>query len=118
MRVAAAGTGKKAKAAVDIADVLLDAYRSAAAAPPPRCRLPVSLLAAIGQVESGSLVGRPLDAQHRTSVLGPVLDGSGFAAIPDTDQGRWDGDTRWDRAVGPDAVHPVHVAHLRGRRRR
>ena len=34
-------------------------------------------------------------------MLGPVLDGHGFAAVADTDHGRWDGDTRWDRAVGP-----------------
>jgi hypothetical protein len=86
---------------VDIADVLLDAYQAAVAGSPVACHLPVSLLAAIGQVESGSLAGRPIDAEHRTSVLGPVLDGNGFAAIPDTEQGRWDGDTRWDRAVGP-----------------
>src|SRR3954452_8840412 len=86
---------------VDIADVLLRAYRSAADGAPASCHVPVSLLAAIGQVESGSLVGRPLDAEHRTSVLGPVLNGNGFAAIPDTDHGKWDGNAVWDRAVGP-----------------
>ena len=85
----------------DIAGVLLKAYRSAVAGSPPGCHLPVSLLAAIGQVESGSLVGRPIDAEHRTSVVGPVLDGRRHAAIPDTDGGRLDGDTTWDRAVGP-----------------
>ncbi|MDX6299254.1 MAG: hypothetical protein QOF53_468, partial [Nocardioidaceae bacterium] len=84
-----------------IAHVLLDAYRSAVATAPQACNLPVSLLAAIGEVESGSLVGRSIDAHHRTFVLGPVLDGNGFAAIPDTDNGRLDGDTRWDRAMGP-----------------
>ncbi len=96
-------TGEVVHAAVkvDIADVLLEAYQAAAAGAPEGCHLPVSLLAAIGQVESGSLVGRPLDAEHRTSVLGPVLDGNGFAAISDTDHGRWDGDATWDRAVGP-----------------
>jgi len=31
-----------------------------------------------------------------------ALDGVGpVAAVPDTDGGRWDGDTTWDRAVGP-----------------
>jgi membrane-bound lytic murein transglycosylase B len=85
----------------DIAGVLLRAYRSAVAGSPPGCHLPVSLLAAIGQVETGSLVGRPIDARHRTSVLGPVLDGRRHAPIPDTDQGRLDGDPTWDRAVGP-----------------
>jgi hypothetical protein len=34
-------------------------------------------------------------------ILGPALDGNGFAAIPDTDGGRLDGDPVWDRAVGP-----------------
>ncbi|KIF03325.1 hypothetical protein PL81_24915, partial [Streptomyces sp. RSD-27] len=32
---------------------------------------------------------------------GPVLDGNGFADIPDTDGGAYDGDARHDRAVGP-----------------
>jgi membrane-bound lytic murein transglycosylase B len=91
-----------AVARVDIADVLLTAYRSAAASAPASCHLPVSLLAAIGQVESGSLADVPLDARHRASVLGPVLDGRhGFKAVKDTDGGRWDGNRRWDRAVGP-----------------
>ena len=83
--------------------VLWDAYRSAVASAPTSCRLPVQLLAAIGQVESGSLVGRSLDSRHRAvpAVLGPVLDGGSFAAIRDTDGGRYDGDTVWDRAVGP-----------------
>src|SRR3954451_1198938 len=102
VHIAAAGPHVNAPVRVDIADVLLDAYRNAARSMPTSCELPVSLLAAIGQVESGSLVGRPIDAKHRTSVLGPVLDGSGgFAAIPDTDGGRWDGNAQWDRAIGP-----------------
>jgi hypothetical protein len=86
---------------VEVPNVLLRAYRSAAAEVPAACHLPVSLLAAIGEVESGSLVGRQLDAEHRTSILGPVLDGKGFAAVADTDDGKLDGDTRWDRAMGP-----------------
>ena len=86
-----------------VPDVLLAAYRQAVAGAPSACHLPVSLLAAIGQVESGSLAGRSLDATHRAvpAVLGPVLDGAGTAAIPDTDGGRLDGSSRWDRAVGP-----------------
>jgi membrane-bound lytic murein transglycosylase B len=96
----ASGQGRRAR--VDIADVLLAAYRSAAGSAPASCHLPVSLLAAIGQVESGSLVGAALDARHRASILGPVLDGRhGFKAVADTDNGRWDGNRRWDRAVGP-----------------
>ena len=86
-----------------VPDVLLAAYHQAVAGAPPGCHLPVSLLAAIGQVESGSLAGRSLDAAHRAvpPVLGPVLDGVGTAAIRDTDGGRLDGNPRWDRAVGP-----------------
>ena len=86
-----------------VPDVLLAAYRQAVAGAPPACHLPVSLLAAIGQVESGSLAGRSLDAAHRSvpPVLGPVLDGVGTAAISDTDGGRLDGNSHWDRAVGP-----------------
>ena len=86
-----------------VPDVLLAAYRQAVAGAPSTCHLPVSLLAAIGQVESGSLAGRSLDANHRAvpPVLGPVLDGLGTAAISDTDRGRLDGNSRWDRAVGP-----------------
>ncbi|MGG7381593.1 lytic transglycosylase domain-containing protein, partial [Escherichia coli] len=34
-------------------------------------------------------------------ITGPPLDGNGVASIPDSDGGRWDGDTTWDRAVGP-----------------
>src|SRR4051794_11682739 len=101
IHIAASGPAVTRPVQVDVADVLLDAYRSAVGSAPATCRLPVSLLAAIGEVESGSLAGRPIDAQHRTSVLGPVLDGHGFAAIPDTDNGKWDGSARWDRAVGP-----------------
>jgi hypothetical protein len=86
-----------------VSSVLLAAYQSAVAAVPASCHLPMTLLAAIGQVESGSLAGRRLDADHRPvpAVLGPVLDGKGFAAIADTDAGVFDGDTKWDRAVGP-----------------
>jgi hypothetical protein len=88
------------------ARVLL-AYRVAAAdlrASDPACHLPWYLLAGIGQVESGQAYGGAVDRQGRTlnPILGPVLDGTGdFAAIPDTDNGRWDGDKTWDRAVGP-----------------
>ncbi|MEV5277210.1 lytic transglycosylase domain-containing protein [Streptomyces sp. NPDC052811] len=69
----------------------------------PRCHLPWQLLAAIGKVESGHAGGGRVDAHGRTlsPILGPVLNGSGFAAIADTDHGTLDGDTRYDRAVGP-----------------
>jgi Transglycosylase SLT domain len=88
------------------ARVLL-AYRRAAAEADrvdPICHLSWSLLAGIGQVESGHAYRGAVDPAGRTlnPILGPVLNGAGdVAAIADTDGGTWDGDTTWDRAVGP-----------------
>lgn len=69
----------------------------------PGCRLPWELLAAIGKVESGHAGGGRVDAHGttRTPILGPVLDGVSFALISDTDNGAYDGNTVYDRAVGP-----------------
>ncbi|MGY1452962.1 lytic murein transglycosylase [Streptomyces sp. SS8] len=69
----------------------------------PGCNLPWQLLAAIGKVESGQARGGAVDAQGTTHrpILGPALNGVGFAHISDTDGGAYDGDTRYDRAVGP-----------------
>ena len=91
------------RADLDRAGVLVAAYRSAAAAAPSSCNLPVALLAAIGQIESGSAGGRQIGADHvvRPGIFGPLLDGGPFAAIRDTDHGVLDGNTSWDRAVGP-----------------
>ena len=91
------------RADLDRAGVLADAYRSAAAAAPKSCNLPVALLAAIGQIESGSAGGREIGSDHlvRPGIFGPLLDGGPFAVIRDTDGGRHDGDSEWDRAVGP-----------------
>ncbi|UNO42670.1 lytic transglycosylase [Streptomyces sp. MST-110588] len=85
---------------------VLDAYKKAQArldASDPGCRLPWQLLAAIGKVESGQANGGAVDARGTTltPIRGPQLNGNGFALIPDTDQGRLDGDTTHDRAVGP-----------------
>jgi hypothetical protein len=94
----------RAGGAVHVRHVVVRAYTSAVSLAPGACGLEVSLLAAIGQVESGNLAGQRLDADHRPDppLLGPVLDGSnGLTAVPDTDGGQWDGDTTWDRAVGP-----------------
>ncbi|WP_405402739.1 lytic murein transglycosylase [Streptomyces sp. NBC_01104] len=67
------------------------------------CRLPWQLLAAIGKVESGQARGGRVDAQGTTfsPILGPALNGQGFALIKDTDNGVYDGDSTHDRAVGP-----------------
>ncbi|WP_405740940.1 lytic transglycosylase [Streptomyces sp. NBC_01525] len=85
---------------------VLAAYRKAeasVAATDPGCRLPWQLLAAIGKVESGQARGGAVDAEGTTlrPILGPQLNGKGFARITDTDQGRYDGDLTHDRAVGP-----------------
>ncbi len=72
----------------------------------PGCGLTWVTLAAVGWVEShhGTLDGRTLraDGVADRPIIGVPLDGGpGVRAIPDTDGGRWDGDDRWDRAVGP-----------------
>lgn len=71
----------------------------------PACGIGWNTVAAVGFVETahGTYGGGSLTAAGQGSrpVVGPVLDGAGFAAIADTDAGVLDGDTRWDRAVGP-----------------
>ncbi|GGV73910.1 hypothetical protein GCM10015535_01890 [Streptomyces gelaticus] len=95
---------------------VLAAYRKAESAlgrTDPGCRLPWQLLAAIGKVESGQAGGGRVDARGTTltPILGPVLDGAGFADIPDTDGGAYDGDRTHDRAVGPMQFIPSTWAH-------
>ncbi|WEO98054.1 lytic transglycosylase domain-containing protein [Streptomyces sp. FXJ1.172] len=85
---------------------VLDAYKKAEAelrSSKPGCNLPWQLLAAIGEVESGQADGGRVDADGTTltPILGPVLDGNGFALIKDTDHGVYDGSSEYDRAVGP-----------------
>jgi membrane-bound lytic murein transglycosylase B len=81
----------------------MSAYRTAAAAYGSACALPWEVLAAIGRAESGHANGGQLypDGLTWEPILGPVLNGSPFAAIRDTDGGALDGDEVWDRAVGP-----------------
>ena len=93
----------------DVPDAALRAYRDAAATlavTTPSCQIAWTMLAAIGRVESnhgrygGSQLGS--DGVSRPPIVGPRLDGAGpFAAIPDSEGGRLDGDKLWDRAVGP-----------------
>lgn len=95
---------------------VLDAYQRAQAAvaqSDPGCHLPWQLLAAIGQVESGQARGGAVDAHGTTytPILGPVLDGNGFANISDTDHGAYDGDPVHDRAVGPMQFIPQTWEH-------
>ncbi len=84
-------------------EILGAAYSRAADALADTCHLPFALLLAIGEVEASSLRGRSLDARHDVSppVIGPALSGGRFAAIRDSDGGRYDGDPAWDHAVGP-----------------
>ncbi|WP_285503883.1 lytic transglycosylase domain-containing protein [Actinokineospora sp. NBRC 105648] len=89
-----------------IPGTMLQAYMKAAAAlaaSTPNCHLDWPLLASIGRIESNHARGGQVDANGNTArpILGPVLNGGGFAAIGDTDGGAYDGDARWDRAVGP-----------------
>lgn len=72
----------------------------------PACRISWATLAGIGRVESrhGSINGSRLQENGLPSrpIIGIPLNGSpGVKAIRDTDGGRLDGDTTWDRAVGP-----------------
>lgn len=93
----------------------LDAYINAEQAwteLAPRCRVSWRSIAAIGAVEGAHAQydGREiqLDGRPDRPIIGLALDGLGvdnygetLAAIADTDGGRWDGDTEYDRAVGP-----------------
>lgn len=98
--------GREIRAQSGIPATVLRAYRAAEAAvgrTDPGCRLPWELLAAIGKVESGQARGGAVDRKGTTlsRITGPPLNGRGFALIRDTDGGAHDGDTVYDRAVGP-----------------
>ncbi|ANN15218.1 hypothetical protein SD37_05810 [Amycolatopsis orientalis] len=90
----------------------LAAYRNAAdilIAEQPGCHIDWALIASIGRIESNHARGGFVDAKGNTlePILGPQLNGAGpFAAIPDSDGGKYDGDTVWDRAVGPTQFIP------------
>jgi Transglycosylase SLT domain len=93
----------------DLPSAAMRAYKRAAHtinAQQAGCHLPWTMLAGIGRVESdhgrygGSVLG--IDGVPRPAIVGVALNGKGpVAAIYDTDNGRFDGDTVWDRAVGP-----------------
>ncbi|OOC50886.1 MULTISPECIES: C40 family peptidase [Nocardiopsis] len=93
-----------------IPTVLLDAYRRAAeefARRHPDCTgMSWPILAGIGREESDHAAGHHIAANGDTEppVIGPRLDGTGtgnnWTPHPDTDNGRWDGDTEYDAAVG------------------
>lgn len=89
---------------LSIPELVLRAYQRAANEAPESCGLRWEVLAGIGKIESNHARGGRLtaDGDTVTPIVGPVLNGSGpIAAIGDSDDGRWDGDPVWDRAVGP-----------------
>ncbi|MFF3286007.1 lytic transglycosylase domain-containing protein [Streptomyces sp. NPDC003023] len=101
-----AATRSAAPTAGALPATVFAAYRAAEtelALAAPGCGLRWQLLAAIGQVESGQARGGRVaaDGTTLTPILGPRLDGNGFALIKDSDGGNYDGDTAYDRAVGP-----------------
>jgi membrane-bound lytic murein transglycosylase B len=75
------------------------------AAEEPECGLDWTTIAAIGEIESGhgSHGDSVLDENGyaQPAIIGRALDGDGVATIKDTDDGVFDGDATWDRAVGP-----------------
>jgi membrane-bound lytic murein transglycosylase B len=89
--------------------VALAAYQRAATvidAADTTCHMPWQLVAAIGRVESdhGRAEGNVLTNSgiDKPGVYGPVLNGKhGTVLIKDTDAGRYDHDSTFDRAVGP-----------------
>lgn len=91
--------------------VMLAAYSRAATTITtlrPKCAgMRWSVVAGIGAVESNHAAGRKItpDGDITPHITGPRLDGSGVGgnetAFTDTDNGVWDSDTAYDRAVGP-----------------
>lgn len=92
---------------LDIPVLSMDAYLRAErllATSNPACGLTWWALAGIGRAESnhGRIFGGSMDANGTVTpaIIGVALNGKGFAAIGDSDQGLLDGDTVWDHAVG------------------
>jgi hypothetical protein len=89
--------------------VALEAYALAevtVARTTPACGLRWTTLAGIGRNESnhGRTGGAALTTDGRSvpAIYGPALNGTaGNKEIKDTDRGQLDGDSTWDRAVGP-----------------
>jgi len=104
---------------VSISDAAWDAYSAAAeqiSELMPGCVVSPYILAGIAQIEShhGTIFGSTVAANGDVypPIIGIALNGDGVMAIPDTDGGAFDGDTVWDRAVGPFQFIPTTWANL------
>ena len=94
-----------------VGDVPVRAYEAYVAAArlvdpqQPGCRISWWALAAIGKIETrhGSHGGAVIlpNGDVAPRILGPPLTGGRFARVTDSDGGALDGDTLYDRAVGP-----------------
>jgi cell wall-associated NlpC family hydrolase len=99
---------------------MMTAYQAAAARVTtimPSCKgMKWPILAGIAEVESHHAEGHKIadNGDITPPILGPRLDGSGAGgnttAVKDTDHGKWDGDTTFDRAVGPFQFIPATFA--------
>lgn len=76
----------------------------------PQCNIAWNTLAGLGYVETrhGTYDGKNFGAASlqengiaEPHIIGPQLNGEGFAKVEDTDNGALDGDPDFDRAVGP-----------------
>lgn len=84
--------------------VAADAYRRAAAAAPsfsPPCQMPASLLAGVGEIESGHGTHGGATASGNGDVRPPIVGIPLPQLGDDTDGGAWDGSATVDHAVGP-----------------
>jgi hypothetical protein len=107
--VSSVGTWPAASVASGVPTIALMAYQrstSVVDVAVASCHLDWTLLAAVGQVESGHgrAGGSHLDADGvaRPPIVGLRLDGRrGTSRVRDTDAGHLDGDPRYDHAVGP-----------------
>lgn len=95
-----ASTGIPSRALAAYAGAALAVSRS-----DPGCGLGWNTLAGIGLVETehATMNGATLrrDGTVSPAIIGIPLDGHGTEVVRDTDGGAVDGDTTWDRAVGP-----------------
>lgn len=101
------------ESALGIPGISVAAYQNAErllAVQQPGCGMYWTLIAGIGRVESTHAYDGKADDKGNMleKVLGPVLDGTlaGNATIHDTDGGALDGNSAFDRAVGPTQFLP------------